>query len=224
MSRPRCARPSRRRSCCLAIAKKCSATLLVRSTTVRTLPSGPVPRDARTSRRCSGRGARGPPVPGGGRSGRATGRRPVGAAGDDRSWRRSAHALRDRRPSADSTAETCRSAARAVSALPGGGTVRSGGRCPSAARRRGRGGPCVSGTFQNPQDQRGVLDIQQLAARSQEEMVVAYQVGDRFEPQSATVFAQLDGQPCATPSRLERKKRNAELRRRNRAWARDARR
>ena len=35
-------------------------------------------------------------------------------------------------------------------------------------------------------------------------------------------FAQLDGQPCAGPSRLERKKRNAELRRRNRAWARDA--
>ena len=35
-------------------------------------------------------------------------------------------------------------------------------------------------------------------------------------------FAQLDGQPCAGPARLERKKRNAELRRRNRAWARDA--
>ena len=35
-------------------------------------------------------------------------------------------------------------------------------------------------------------------------------------------FAQLDGQPCAGPARLEHKKRNAELRRRNRAWARDA--
>ena len=35
-------------------------------------------------------------------------------------------------------------------------------------------------------------------------------------------FAQLDGQPCAGPPRLERKKRNAELRRRNRAWAKDA--
>ena len=38
------------------------------------------------------------------------------------------------------------------------------------------------------------------------------------------VFAQLDGQACAGPSRLERKKRNAELRRRSRAWDRDARR
>ena len=35
-------------------------------------------------------------------------------------------------------------------------------------------------------------------------------------------FAQLDGQPCSGPSRPERKNRNAELRRRNRAWAKDA--
>ena len=35
-------------------------------------------------------------------------------------------------------------------------------------------------------------------------------------------FAQLDGRPCTGPSRLERKNRDAELRRRNRAWARDA--
>ena len=34
-------------------------------------------------------------------------------------------------------------------------------------------------------------------------------------------FAQLDGQPCAGPSRLERKKRNAELRQRNQTWAGD---
>ena len=37
-------------------------------------------------------------------------------------------------------------------------------------------------------------------------------------------FARLDGQPCAGPSHLECRKRNAELRRRNRAWARDTRR
>ena len=35
-------------------------------------------------------------------------------------------------------------------------------------------------------------------------------------------FARLDGQPCAGPSRLHRKNRYAELRRRNRAWAKDA--
>ena len=35
-------------------------------------------------------------------------------------------------------------------------------------------------------------------------------------------FAQLDGQPCTGASRPERKNRNAELRRRNRAWAKDA--
>ena len=35
-------------------------------------------------------------------------------------------------------------------------------------------------------------------------------------------FAQLDGQPCTGPSRLDRKNRDAELRRRNRAWAKDA--
>ena len=35
-------------------------------------------------------------------------------------------------------------------------------------------------------------------------------------------FAQLDGRPCTGPSRLERTNRDAELRRRNRAWARDA--
>ena len=34
-------------------------------------------------------------------------------------------------------------------------------------------------------------------------------------------FAQLDGQPCTGPSRLERKNRDADLRRRNRAWAKD---
>ena len=34
-------------------------------------------------------------------------------------------------------------------------------------------------------------------------------------------FAQLDGEPCAGPSRMERRKRNAELRRRNWAWAGD---
>ncbi|MDE0124491.1 MAG: hypothetical protein OXN97_07950, partial [Bryobacterales bacterium] len=35
-------------------------------------------------------------------------------------------------------------------------------------------------------------------------------------------FAQLDGQPCTGPARLERTNRDAELRRRNRAWAQDA--
>ena len=35
-------------------------------------------------------------------------------------------------------------------------------------------------------------------------------------------FAQLDGQPCTGPLRPDRKKRDAELRRRNRAWAKDA--
>ena len=40
--------------------------------------------------------------------------------------------------------------------------------------------------------------------------------------QLAQAFAQLDNHQCAGPSRLERKNRDAELRRRNRAWANDA--